>query len=76
MICKICSEPVGLIHNCKPPVASDVEQKSPMQIATKALMMADAGYPIDPVVLVLAQAVFDCRKLSADNAIQQRLDHG
>ena len=55
-LCLHCAEPLGLIHRCKPPLASAAPKRSAYDLARTALMMADAGYVVDPVTLRLAEA--------------------
>ena len=55
-LCPRCIEPIGLIHRCQLPQASAVSERPAADLARSALMMADAGYDVDPVTLRLAEA--------------------
>lgn len=53
--CIHCGVPLGLIHRCK--MAPAVPPAAPLEErARQALMMNDAGYPVDPLALELAAA--------------------
>jgi len=61
MKCKYCSEEVGLVHRCKPVLASPVGF-DPYEVARTICMMNDAGYPFEPVELILAQGLMKAER--------------
>ena len=55
--CRHCGESMGLIHRCKPPVASKIDKPTAEQLARQTLMMHDAGYGVmDPVLRIVCEA--------------------